>query len=56
MVELRFLIVVLRYLGVDWDSLNISNDLKKNLRWIFIRVNRKFVQIYETRPREQRES
>ena len=32
MVELRFLIVVLRYLGVDWDCLKISYDLKKNLK------------------------
>ena len=31
MVELRFLIVELRYLGVDWDCLKISYDFKGNL-------------------------
>ena len=32
MVELRFLIVELRYLGVDWDCLKISYDFKENLK------------------------
>ena len=32
MVELRFLIVELRYLGVDWDCLQISYDFKENLK------------------------
>ena len=32
MVELRFLIVELRYIGVDWDCLKISYDFKENLK------------------------
>ena len=31
-MELRFLIVELRYLGVDWDCLKISYDFKENLK------------------------
>ena len=29
---LRFLMVELRYLGVDWDCLKISYDFKENLK------------------------
>ena len=39
MVELRFLIVELRYLGVDWDCLKISYDFKENLKIDFHQGN-----------------
>ena len=46
MVELRFLIVELRYLGVDWDCLKISYDFKENLKIDFHQgVNLAFVPV-----------